>query len=299
MHSILSTGLWVKIRAKAAKARRRQAAIAYVTADLVGFKKGDVLVVDASPAVIKFGETDAKLLRRLARRGVEIYHCAHLHAKVLLIDDVAMIGSGNMSASSRDRLVEAAVMTDVPTAVSGVAAFIEQIRAQSRCLTRQDLARLSQIKVERRGFVPGRAPAAVKRPKLSIAENSTTWLVGVNESGVSLTESEQEEVDRIEKSLKKKYGRAAWICWPKSAPFLKRGRPGHQLIQICRPADKAPPKHVLRAAPVRNILRLEKKCFVFVTDPVGRGAKLSWKKFLALNRQLKGRKGSARTASAS
>ena len=57
MHSILSTGLWVKIRAKAAKARRRQAAIAYVTADLVGFKKGDVLVVDASPAVIKSAVT--------------------------------------------------------------------------------------------------------------------------------------------------------------------------------------------------------------------------------------------------
>jgi hypothetical protein len=45
-----------------------------VTRDLVGFRKADVLVVDASEHAIACGDTDAKLLRRLQRKkGVLLY----------------------------------------------------------------------------------------------------------------------------------------------------------------------------------------------------------------------------------
>jgi hypothetical protein len=89
------------VRAKAGKARRRQAAIAYVTQDLLGFRKGDTLLVNASAYAIASGETNAKLLRALYRKGVRLYHCECLHAKVVLLDDLAVIGSGNMSNSDR------------------------------------------------------------------------------------------------------------------------------------------------------------------------------------------------------
>jgi hypothetical protein len=65
--------------------------------DLVGFREGDTLVVVASARAIQNGETDARLLRKLHKKGVQIYDCADLHAKILLLDDVAIISSGNMS----------------------------------------------------------------------------------------------------------------------------------------------------------------------------------------------------------
>jgi hypothetical protein len=75
MQRVLSTGLWKEIKAIAVAAKRRRVAVAYVTQDLIGFKKGDVLVLDATERAIRSGETDAKLLRRLHRRGVQIHCC--------------------------------------------------------------------------------------------------------------------------------------------------------------------------------------------------------------------------------
>src|ERR1700687_5343277 len=105
MERVLSSDLWKMVRAQARKARCRKAAIAYVTKDLIRFRKGDILVMDASAHAISCGETDAKLLRTLHKKGVSLYHCVGLHAKVLVLDDVAVISSGNMSNSSANGLV--------------------------------------------------------------------------------------------------------------------------------------------------------------------------------------------------
>ena len=40
----------------------------YLTRDLVGFRKGDVLVLDASVRAVASGETDARLFTRLQSR---------------------------------------------------------------------------------------------------------------------------------------------------------------------------------------------------------------------------------------
>jgi hypothetical protein len=57
--------LWTEVRKKARASNTRNAAIAYVTRDLVGFRNGDTLVIDASILAIKNGETDAPPLRKL------------------------------------------------------------------------------------------------------------------------------------------------------------------------------------------------------------------------------------------
>ena len=52
MQNVLSSDLWKTIRAQAKKSRQRKAAIAFVTRDLVGFRKDDTLVVGAiAPSV--------------------------------------------------------------------------------------------------------------------------------------------------------------------------------------------------------------------------------------------------------
>lgn len=292
MHTILSTNLWPRVKAKAAKARRRQAVMAYVTSDLLSFKAGDLLVVDASTAAIKAGETDAKLLQKLARRGVAIYRCPNLHAKVLLLDDVAVIGSGNMSASSRDRLVEAAFMTDAPTVVSGVASLIEQIRAQSHRLTANELAELAKIKVVRHGFAPGQTTTKHKRPKISVT-GKTTWLVGVFDEDRDLTAVEEAMVKKTEREIVKEdkipESEISWIRWGGSAGvFGKKAVNGDQLVQICSERVNAKPTHVLKAASVRRVRRLRGQLFIFVRDPVGRRSQLSWAAFQRLNQRVGG-----------
>jgi len=48
MQKVLSTDLWTEIRERACASKSRKAAIAYVMRDLVGFREGDTLVVNAS-----------------------------------------------------------------------------------------------------------------------------------------------------------------------------------------------------------------------------------------------------------
>jgi phosphatidylserine/phosphatidylglycerophosphate/cardiolipin synthase-like enzyme len=177
--SVLSSDLWKVIRAKARTAKRRKAAIAYVTQELVRFPKGDVLVTDASEHAIACGETDASLLRILCKREVRLYHCAGLHAKVFLLDGVTVISSGNMSKSSDDGLVEAGLVTDHGTTVSAVASFIEQVIRQSEGASCKEIAALCKIKVVRRD-----AAGADRRKKLRTKVRPLghrTWLVGVRE----------------------------------------------------------------------------------------------------------------------
>src|SRR5690606_27256419 len=122
----------------------------------IGFRKGDTLVTDASPAAIRAGHTSAKLLATLHRRGVAVYSCPGLHAKALLLDEVAVVGSGNMSESSLGTLIEAAVMTDSPHVVSGVESLSHQLVRQSTQLDREALTALCKIKVTRSGPMIGK-----------------------------------------------------------------------------------------------------------------------------------------------
>src|SRR5438876_11801042 len=65
---------------ESASRSRRKAAIAYVSRDLLGLSRGDVLVLNASRAAVSAGQTSATLLRAMSRRGVRLYDCIDLHA---------------------------------------------------------------------------------------------------------------------------------------------------------------------------------------------------------------------------
>ena len=73
MQRVLRKDLWTEVRKLARASSSREVAISYVTRDLVGFRRGDTLVVDASTLAIKNGETDAPLLRKLHKKGVQVY----------------------------------------------------------------------------------------------------------------------------------------------------------------------------------------------------------------------------------
>ena len=151
MIRLLSSDLWKHLRKVGSRSRQRMAAVAYLT-DTSGirFRRGDTLVVDASDGAIRSGETSKTALDLLARRGVHLYSYAGLHAKVFLLDRVAIVGSSNVSTLSRTHLLEAAVLTDQPTVTSQVRAFIEALQNRSLPIDDRFLRRIRSLPVDRR-----------------------------------------------------------------------------------------------------------------------------------------------------
>src|SRR5262245_1209931 len=252
MQKVLSTDLWTEIRERACASKSRKAAIAYVTRDLVGFREGDTLVVNASAHAIKNAETHAPLLQRLHRKGVQLYDCPYLHAKTLLLDDVAIISSGNMSLNSETRMVEAALITDHRSVVAGVASLIEQLKKKSSQLDDRQIGQLCKIKVIRRSGWNGTRPEGHK-PTITELGNRT-WIVGVHDLEDDPKPEEQRLINHAKRSLREQLGAADddvnWIKWGTRGRFPQECQPGDLLIQIWRSSKAKRPREVLNAVPV-------------------------------------------------
>ena len=168
MEHLATIDLWPEIRRLAATAKRKMAAVAYVTRDAeVSFRSGDVLVVDASDQAIKSGATSATILRTAHKRGARVFNCPGLHAKLLLFDDVAVVGSANLSATSATNgKVEAALITDHRSIVRSVRSIIHQLACQATEVEERFLQRIGKIKVARKEQESLRKPGVRLNAKL-------------------------------------------------------------------------------------------------------------------------------------
>jgi hypothetical protein len=281
---VLSNDLWTEVRKQARASNTRKGAIAYVTRDLVGFRKGDALVVDASAPAIRNGETDARLLRKLHNKGVRLYDCADLHAKILLLDGVAIISSGNMSSSSENRMVEAALISDHGSVVGGVASLIEQLVKQSSELDKKQISQLCRIKVIRRG---GWNVARQNRRKPRITDlGNRTWIVGVRELKGDPRPEEQTLIDSAMRSLHERLGSDEddfnWIKWGVRGRFPQECRAGDLLIQIWRSADAKRPSAVIKPVPVLLKQPTKQWTRFYVSQASGRSPEMTWGRFQRL-----------------
>lgn len=105
----------------------RHAAIAFVGAnalEMLSLETGDVLVCNASRSAIESGATNPYALREFVDRGVEVYSCSSLHAKVLAVRGYAIVGSANASRHS-DQSLEAVVSSDEPEFVERVIKLVD------------------------------------------------------------------------------------------------------------------------------------------------------------------------------
>jgi hypothetical protein len=284
---VLTNELWKTVRIKARSARQRRAAIAYVTQDLVRFRQGDTLIVNACVYAVANGETDAKLLFKLHKKGVHVYDCTSLHAKVVLLDGIAIISSGNMSNSSATALIEVGVMTDNSSTVAGVASFIEQLISQSTELQAKDLAKLCKIKVVRRGrWLPGIRKQ--QKPKISRLGNRT-WLVGIHELK-DPPQSEQKLIDQATSVLRVKLNDPAidpdWIRWAGKSRFRVECQEGDSVIQIWRPHKANRPNGVFRRTGVLLKQKTQKWTRFYLKRLTGSHVKMPWNRFKQLLKEL-------------
>ena len=97
-------------------------------AKLLPLKQGSVLVTRIDAASVKSGHVDPREIVKLLKKGVQVFLCANLHAKVYVFGKTAVIGSANISSTSAG-LVEAAIETTEPSIVREAKDFIEDLCA--------------------------------------------------------------------------------------------------------------------------------------------------------------------------
>ncbi|MDY0356169.1 MAG: hypothetical protein RBR19_09850 [Sedimentisphaerales bacterium] len=245
MIRVVSKGLWKEIRALAKQGSAKAAAIAYVSSEEISFGEGDILVTDASDGQIASGQTVAAILGKALKRGATVYSLAGLHAKVIVLDRIAVIGSGNMSGNSADeRTIEAAIITDVPSAVSSARGLIEDLAKRATPVDRRFIQRISAIEVERRPQASGhrRKPVQVR------TRDSRTWIVSINPLDEDRYQDERELVKKgtakAETRKKSRDSDVTWIRMTGKSGFRTEAREGDSVVQIWTNAKRTRVKAV-------------------------------------------------------
>lgn len=230
MNRLLTSDLWQEAAKLARKAKTRIAAIAYVTTDTVKFGEGDVLVTDASRQAITSGETSAKVLLAAFNRGAEVFSCTNLHAKVLILDDTAIIGSANLSQSSAEVLEECAVLTKDRKLVGQSKVFVQQLREQSQRLTVKALEMLVALPVARRS---GKRHGIRRTAVLG----NRCWMVGITPLGEEkLSQGEQVTRHVAERKAKKiipgNWDHLDWVRMKGTSKMRLEAKPGDRVIMV-------------------------------------------------------------------
>lgn len=230
MNRLLTSDLWKEAAKIARKAKTRIAAIAYVTTDTVKFGEGDVLVTDASRQAITSGETSAKVLLAAFNRGAEVFSRTNLHAKVLILDDTAIIGSANLSQSSAEVLEECAVLTNDRKLVGQAKVFVQQLREQGQRLTAKSLEMLAALPVVRRS---GKRHG-IRR---TAALGNRCWMVGITPlDEEKLSQGEQATRHQAELKAKKiipgKVDHLDWVRLKGTSKMRLEAKPGDRVIMV-------------------------------------------------------------------
>lgn len=148
MTRLVHDSLWKEVARLSRRSTTRTAAVAYVTRGLeVRFDKGDLLVADASDIAVQSGQTKAAILRDAFERGARLFSRPGLHAKVLVFDNVAVVGSANLSETSVKKKIEAAVITDEGSLVDAARKFVVGLTRDSEPIDEAFLRRIEALKV--------------------------------------------------------------------------------------------------------------------------------------------------------
>jgi len=228
MNRVLSDILWIFIQEQAKSARIKRAAIAYVTDDQqVSFGNGDTLIVDASDRAIESGQTSASTLRLAHNKGARLFSITGLHAKVMILDNIAVVGSANVSKSSVNGLIEAAVVSDQPEIISSAEQFIVQLEKQAEEVNDDFLKHIEGLEVNS-GFPQTRAGVTINIDKYR------AWIVGV--AGDCTYPGDEKPVTKVMQQVKSRVKKQSvhvdWFWWPSNGcQFYERAKEGDSVIR--------------------------------------------------------------------
>lgn len=184
---------------------------------LLPLAPGSVLVACINKASALAGHVSPKDLVAMRRRGVQLFDNPRLHAKVYAFPRAAVIGSSNVSRTSRNELEEACVLLQDPVLVR-----------QARELV-QGLAVGSPLPEQYVSSLPQREPAG--HPSLRSARSNTdprdtakALFVASTVEG-DYSEAEEQVADRAREEAKKRATRKLnfyTLLWPRD-PGIRVG----------------------------------------------------------------------------
>jgi len=153
---------------------------------LMPLRRGDRLVCNADVDTVRMGLTNPETLQRFHKKGVEVFSIRGLHAKVIVGERFAWVGSANASDSG---FLEAAIRVG-PTGARPIQAWAASLCLEPWKLTATAIADLQGEKVRRaRGL---RKPIMVNHDVASITRLQLWWLDD-EMSPEAVREAEQEK----------------------------------------------------------------------------------------------------------
>lgn len=226
MLELVAERVWECLRPLIVDGASCRAAIAYVGREAPGILPlalGDVIVLDGSDAALAAGTTDPEAVASWLGAGVQVQSLPGLHAKTILLTGetgrFAVVGSANVSAHSRDHLLEAAVVSDDPDLCEQVS---EQLDRWSAIADDLDAAWITHArKVFRRDRGP-RSKREPRRPQPSRTE--PLWISVYYDDGAELSAAGQ----RAYEALQAQHGPDIVIWWwtlpPGEDTVVRRGQ---------------------------------------------------------------------------
>ncbi|MBL9080593.1 MAG: hypothetical protein JNK76_02240 [Planctomycetales bacterium] len=264
--------IWEEIDARVPSAKRVMAAVSYLGtggAELLPLRKGDTLVVDMSLGAVRQGVTNPKEIRKLMKRGVHIFTRASLHAKVVVIDDVVISSSANVSQNARNYLDESGLLTNSQGAVASAKKYIAKLcvepvrdRYLQECIAAYKPPKFKAARTVRQ------VPKGRRRAKV--------WFIGglryIN------AEADRPAIDRIEKEAKRELANpenceVGWIRFCRKPKWFGDIQKDNWIIDCTRANkrshDVGPPARVVRKSTYKN--RVGKARYVLVLERPNNG----------------------------
>lgn len=226
---------------------------------LLPLQKGSVLMVDMSPGAVKSGQTCPSEIEKLLRRGVRIYSCPDLHAKLFVVGKRVLAGSTNASKSSETRLIESLLETDDADVLEQARKFIQKThRTRGNLITPECVERMKKL------YRPPHSSPSPSVPRI--------WLVPVEETE-TLDGEDSIWLDRAMRATRKpRAGFEYEMLFPQGKSFSSRLREGDQIIKIRTAEDGLvwvdPPAAFIRVGPehpfrgrIRQVIGIESPKF--------------------------------------
>jgi PLD-like domain len=286
MHRLLSQRLWPTVRKLSAKSGVKMAAVSYVTSDkYVTFGDDDVLIVDASDSAIGQGQTDALILEQAFERGADLYSYPGLHAKLMVLNGHAVVGSANLSVSSVESLVEVALVTDQPSIVGKAISIISNLKQASDRIDESFIERIKTIEVTAR--IGGNV---ARKPRPTESFEPRTWIVGIHAMVRDFADEESaitKGQEIAEQVLTDPTSDIYWLRFTGKSRFRSEARAGDNVITIWRDANEKIPSNVYKHSLI--LLRQEEsRCTRFyVEEPSDHeDTILGWDEFLKLVQRI-------------
>jgi hypothetical protein len=271
MDRIITANVWTRVT-KIIKSDYKTAAIAYVSKGTpLIFKEGDTLVCDASDQAVKSGETDAKTIKRFFKDGARLFSCSNLHAKLLICNDLAIIGSANLSHSAENHLIEAVLVSTRSTIRSQVNALIHNIITGSTPIDRIFILHICSLPVDKRfrSFGP-------RKKKIIEEMGNRYWII--NSHPLNRVRKEEEELieqgEEEARELAEDSGNdIEWIRFTGKSRFRDLAKPGDTIIRIFKSNNRS-----TVSQPLPILVRQDHKKWtrIYIEEP---SLEISWTAF--------------------